>query len=95
MNNPKLFSPKKEIDNERFAKFIVLLADAKDREMRMSDIWDATKVLYYYSHPDFTNPIINMGAMKRHIKMAIALGYLIMTGKRSTAKYVKTNLLKK
>lgn len=94
MNNPKLFAPKKELDNARFSEFIILLSFAKDQEMRTSDIWEATKELYYYSHPDFTNQTINMGAMKRHISRAISEGYLTMTGKRSTTRYIRTDLLK-
>lgn len=86
---------KKESDNIRFSSFIILLAETKEMEMSLSDIWEKTKVLYYYLHPRFTNPIIKMGTMKRDIKMARDLGYLIMTGRTSTSKYVKTDLLKK
>lgn len=84
---------KKQHDKIRFSSFVVLIADAKEQEMCLSEIWNKTQALYYYSHPDFPNPIINMGSMKRDIKMAIAQDYLTMTGKKSTTKYVKTKRL--
>lgn len=85
---------KKEFDNERFLTFITMLSDSDMQEMSLSDIWEITKILYYYSHPDYSHQIINMGAMKRDIKMARDHQYLTISGNRSTTKYVRTDLLK-
>lgn len=97
MENHKMKKPhhKRGVDNVRLSEFISMLAETDEMEMCLSEIWEKTKILYNYPVPGSIYPRVNMGAMKRDIKMARMQGYLIMTGSRSTTKYVKTDLLLK